>query len=299
MNVNASRDRTRIYDTALVVFGVAAIWAAWIGIHRANWLLAIIAFFALACMLYGVFIEAKFFVVRRYRESLVPEPKTWIRLIFLSDFHAGGSHPASWYERLALETQALDPDILILGGDFVVDKPDHIADLISLTNIRAHIGRYFVLGNHDLLDNPSAVRRALTQWGIVDLTNAHLAVTKEGRSLQLSGLDDHWHGRPDVPPIRGLREVPHVTIAHEPDAILDFTEGDTDLILSGHTHGGQIRLPLIGPLWKLPCTIGRRGDRGRRITNGVRHIISAGCSETDMRARFLCPSEIVLLEMGI
>lgn len=297
MNLDRTRSRAPWYNAILVIVVLGCLFVAWKTWHAAP-IVAWLGIGAVACMLYGTFIEPRWFAVRRYREPLVPHPRAWIKLIFLSDLHAGGSHDRSWYERLALEVQALEPDLLVLGGDFVVDEAKPVADLVPLAKLTATLGKYFVLGNHDYMEDPATVRRTIAGWGYTDATNTHFPVTKEERTLQLSMLDDPWRGVPDGSVQRPRRDVPHITISHEPDAILDIEEGDTDLMLAGHTHGGQIRLPFIGAM-VLPCIIGRKGDRGRRLMNGARLIVSAGCGETDMRARFLCRPEIVVVEVGV
>lgn len=250
-------------------------------------------------VIYGMFIEPRRLSVRRFREKLVEDPKAWIRVVLMSDFHAGVSRPKLWYDRLVIEAQALDPDVLLLGGDYVNEDATKIHDLKALSGITARLGRYFVLGNHDFLDDPATVRETLRAWGLVDLTNAHATLRKDGRELQLSALDDHWHGRPIMPPLRASRAIPHVTLAHEPDAVMDFEPGDTDLLLAGNTHGGQVRLPLIGPLTWIPAKLGRKVDRGRKLISGVPLIISSGCGESDFKARLFCPPEITVIELGI
>ena len=90
-----------------------------------------------------------------------------------------------------------------------------------------------------------------------------------------------------------------MTISHEPDAALDLKEGDTDLLLSGHTHGGQIRLPFIGSIVKIPSILGRKADEGKKVVNGVPVIVSEGVAETDIRSRLFCPPEIMVVDVGI
>lgn len=301
MNIRKSRDLAWAYGIltfVLAIFGASM--ATWLWRFGDVWRVGAIIFaLGVVLILYGVFIEPKRLRVRRYRESLVPNPSVWIRCVLLSDFHVGGGRKLAWYERIAIETQALDPDILILAGDYVVDVADPIDLLAPIADIAAHLGRYFVLGNHDFLDQPTLIRERLCSWGFVDLTNRSLSISKEGKTLQLTGQDDHWHGCPIVPPFRANPNLPHVTIAHEPDAALDFAEGDTDLLLAGHTHGGQIRLPLIGPLAGIPAFLGRAVDRGRRVVNGIPLIISQGLGEADLHARLGCTPEIVVVEIGI
>lgn len=198
--------------------------------------------------------------VTRHKEKLARHPGAWLRMIFLSDLRADGSRSKTRYERLAIETQALDPDVLFFVGGFVRDRAAAVQDLKPLARVTAHLGRYFILGDHDFFDNPPAIRQVLRGWGIADLTNSHVALRKEGHVLQLSGLDDHAYGRPLVPPLCASKEIPHVTVAHEADARKDFEEKDTDLLVTG---------------------------RGRRSEKNIRHLVTRG------------GDEIVVIEIGI
>ncbi len=300
MELRKSHDRSRWFDVFLAV--VAGIGAAtmWVGISRGGlWtILALAAAIGEAMLVVGIWIEPRRLVVTRIREPLVAEPKVWITVAFLSDLHAGGFRPRSWYERIAQEVAALHPDLLILGGDYVVDLAEPIHDLACLKNVTARLGKYFVLGNHDYMDRPQEIRRAIVSWGYEDLTNRSVMLHVDGRSLELHGIDDCWHGAPKHFR-RTSPSIPHLLVSHEPDTLLDLTEGDTDLVLIGHTHGGQIRLPYIGALWPIPTKLGRRVDRGKKIVNGIRCLLSNGLGETDGRLRWFCAPEILLVEVGV
>ncbi|MFH2232638.1 MAG: metallophosphoesterase [Patescibacteria group bacterium] len=301
MDCSKAQKIGRIYDyltAALALIALAIIYIDW----RADGQMSAIGYLfviGLVLIIYGVFFEPRRLSIRHYKEKLVKDPKSWIRIVFLSDFHAGGFRPKGWYERVAAEAQSLDPDVFILGGDYVEESASAIQEIKAISKVTAHLGKYFVLGNHDFLDRPQFIRETLSNWGLVDLTNAHVTIRKGERDVQLSALDDHWHGRPLIPPLRVSDEIPHITVAHEPDAILDFKTGDTDLILAGHTHGGQIRLPLIGSLAPIPAKLGRKVSRRRKFINGTPMIISQGCGETDFGARLFCPAQIVVVEIGI
>jgi predicted MPP superfamily phosphohydrolase len=301
MNLRKSCDIGRIFDALIITIVLVASVIAYFSFLVGGWknIFGILSVCGIALIVYGVFFETRRLKVTRYREKLVHHPGAWIRLVFLSDFHAGAFRPKSWYERIATEAQALDPDVLFLVGDFVDSTVDGLQDLKTLADVRAHLGRYFILGNHDYLDRPHEVRKELKRWGIADLTNSQVTLKKEGHVLQLSALDDHLYGVSSIPPLRASKELPHVTIVHGPDAIVDFSHGDTDLMVAGHTHGGQIRLPFVGPLAPLPSKLGRIADKGRKVLNGIPLIISQGLGESDVRARLFCPAEIVVVEFGI
>jgi predicted MPP superfamily phosphohydrolase len=248
-------------------------------------------------LVYGLFIEPRRLAVRRYREPLVTRPTTWIRIAFLSDFHAGAGIPREWWERVTIETNALAPDIVLLGGDYVVDHAESMKELEPLRDLKAPQGVFFVLGNHDHLDHPQEIRSWLVGAGFADLTNRSITIHREGHSLDVQGLDDHWYGAP----VRVIRSAPgtaHVLLAHEPDIMLDLEEGMTDLVFTGHAHGGQVRLPLIGAPW-IPARLGRWADGGRKVRRGVPVIFGRGLGQERGRPRIGARPEIVIVEVGI
>jgi hypothetical protein len=286
-----------LFLLAVAFFGAVVAWlsfragGAWV-------VLGVLALVGEALLIWGSFFEIRRVTVARYREKLRPDVKVWVKIAFLSDFHAGSFHGPEHYEKIVREVQALHPHLVLLGGDYVVDRAEPIVDLECLKKLEAPLGKFFVLGNHDFLDRPQDIREAITGWGYADLTNESLKVTLEGRSLEIGGIDDNWFGRP-----RRLKrlasDIPHVTLAHEPDLLLDLKEKETDLVLAGHTHSGQVRLPFVGPLVPVPAILGRAVDRGRKVVNGVPAIISNGLGESDGRLRLFSPPQIVLIEVGI
>ncbi len=300
MELRKSHDRSRGFDVFFVSIALIGIAATWVGTSQGGaWnMLTIVALLGEAALAWGVWIEPKRLVVRRVREALGSDPKSWITLAFISDLHAGGFKSRAWYERVATEVAALRPDLLILGGDYVVDRAEPISDLSPFGNVTARLGNFFVLGNHDYTDRPHEIRRAITSWGYENLTNRSVMIHADGRSLELQGIDDCWYGAPQkfrrTSPL-----VPHLLVSHEPDTVMDLKEGDTDLVLIGHTHGGQVRLPVIGSLLPIPAQLGRAVDCGRKIMNGIRCLVTTGIGESDIRMRLFNPPEILLVTIGI
>ncbi|MFZ2803703.1 MAG: metallophosphoesterase [Patescibacteria group bacterium] len=299
-DLRKSHEHPHVFDAFLILLGVVGLFTAWSSFRAGGFwdVLGILALVGEALLAYGVFIEPQHLSVVRYREPLVAQPTTWVSIAFLSDLHAGGFRTRAWFERVARETAALHPDLILLGGDFVADRVDPLDDLSPLTQLSAPLGKFFVLGNHDFFDRPQEVRAAIRSFGFTDLTNTSLAFERNGRAFELSGIDDVWYGNPKRQG-RSSPILPHVTLSHEPDILLDLAEKETDLVLSGHTHGGQVRLPFVGPLWPVPTLLGRNASQGRFVRNGITGIISNGLGETDGRLRLMTPPQIVLVEVGI
>lgn len=300
MNLQESQETPFAFDAFLVCVTIFGGIVAWLSFSAGLWwnLLGIAAMLGECLLIWGCFIEPKLIVITRYRESLVENPKTWVRLVFLSDLHAGGFKQAAWYAHMSQKVQSLSPDIVVMGGDLVVDLGAPITDLASIQTIRASLGKLYVMGNHDLVDDPQFIRTSLEKWGYVCVEDKTVRLEKDGCAFDLAGVSDPWFGNPAIIQ-RSSKQVPHVTISHEPDMLLDLAKGDTDLMISGHTHGGQVRFPLLGALWPIPAKLGRRVDQGRKVVNGIPCIISNGLGETDGRLRLFAPPQIVCIELGI
>lgn len=186
------------------------------------------------------------------------------RLVQLSDIHL---HP---YTQIDLVHEAvrlansLNPDLVVLTGDYVLQSAESIFELAPvLATLEARYGIFTILGNHDLWSDAEVVKAGLKQARLPLLENRGITLTINGSPLYLAGVDDGWGGSPDLPAaMAGWQDgTPAILLAHEPDLADDFA-ADTriSLQLSGHSHGGQVRLPGIRPLI-LPH-LGRKYDQG-------------------------------------
>ena len=197
----------------------------------------------------------------------LPDALDGLRILHLSDFHFTGRIQPAYFDevvRLANETPA---DLIALTGDFV-DKTACI-DWIPSTigKLSARHGVYFVLGNHDRkVVDVARLRRVLVDCGFVDLGGRWQSVEIAGRTIVLAGNEMPWLGPlPDLstcPGNEGDRWPLRILLAHTPDQWPWAVRNDFDLMLAGHTHGGQVCLPIVGPIF-CPSNIGRRNGVGR------------------------------------
>lgn len=186
-----------------------------------------------------------------------------VKIAQLSDFHFGPHIPAGYLEGAVERTVAEKPDLIALTGDFVDRGPEHVAAAARLfRGLKAPLGVFAVLGNHDFSvhtargarRHPELHRRvadALATEGVTVLRNRSVRVEHNGGGLLVAGVDDLWSGESD--PVAALggtcANTPRVVLAHNPQSADGFAALRADLILSGHTHGGQINLPRFGPLF--------------------------------------------------
>lgn len=250
-----------------------------------------------ALLAYAGLVEPQFFRVKTYHFDFLAKEMP-IRIAFLSDLHAGGFKSASYYDRVARRVAALKPDLIILGGDLVEDHASGLGQFASFQSLRAPLGKFFLLGNHDFLDDPVAIRRTLASWGYEDLTNVSREMEKDGGArFELMGVDDSWFGNPVFNAVRPKKKMPRVLVTHEPDLLLDLKKGDADLVILGHTHGGQVCLPLLGHVAPLPQKAPQWVDYGLKMWNDIPLVISRGLGEANARVRFYCRPEIMMVEL--
>lgn len=263
-------------------------------------------------LLYGSFIEPKRIVVNK-KSILLPLPS--LRIAVVSDMHIGPYKGEAFVKNIVTRVNALKPDVIFLVGDFIEHHRADLSPLRPLKHLQARNGIFAVMGNHDAgqflrirnnekfttVDRTAEISTLLEACGVTVLRNASKKITLEsGKSVSIAGIDDLWMDGSDLDRAIGdiPRDEPIILLSHNPDVILDPRSSRASLIVSGHTHGGQIRLPFIGPVSGLPDRLGRKFDQGIfSLDNGTTLAISHGIGETQARARLFCPPEILLLEI--
>jgi uncharacterized protein len=235
-----------------------------------------------------------------------PERLNGFTIALLSDFHYDpyfSLHPLRASIPLV---NALHPDLIVLTGDFVsvplvgdevkgASAAEPCASLLG--RMTAPHGLWAVLGNHDFNTDPERVTRALLAEGIRVLANQSVAVEREGSRFWLAGVNDVLSRTADL--TQTLRIVPAdeavVLLAHEPDFADEVTKFPVDLQLSGHSHGGQVRIPLLPPLY-LPA-MAKKYVMGSFRIGGLTLYTNAGLGTIGVPMRLNCPPEITLLTL--
>ncbi|HEC23916.1 MAG TPA: metallophosphoesterase [Chloroflexi bacterium] len=222
---------------------------------------------AFGVTVYGVRIEPEWLKLERVRVAIPGLPPAFenYRLALLTDLHVGpATHPTTISRaiRIALD---LAPDLILLAGDYVTGSLNAPALYGHLRQLDAPDGVWAIMGNHDHWVDPQGVRQVLADAEIPELRNASTAIRRGDQALWLAGVDDIWEEQHDLE--QALADVPSgaplILLAHEPDfADQVVLTGRVSLQLSGHSHGGQIRIPGIGA----PITpyLGRKYPYGLR-----------------------------------
>ena len=264
---------------------------------------------------YAGAIEPLGLVVTRYALT----PPAWpagrkLSVTVIADIHAGGPDMKLEHIRRVVDTaNTLRSDLVVLLGDFRAwyrFKTEPVADADwggELARLTAPLGTWAILGNHDWWHDPAGVRRTLAEARIPLLENNAVLLGAADQRFWLAGIGDqlaHWiapgrfRGIDDLPgALAQIRtDDPVLLLVHEPD-IFPKIPRSVALTLAGHTHGGQIRLPLVWPLF-VPSQYGARFAYGHIIEDDRHLIVSGGLGTSFIPARFGVPPEIVHITLG-
>lgn len=260
---------------------------------------------------YGVFIEPNWLRVETVPLKLprLASGFSGIRIVQISDIHMGGWMNLDRFQRVADLIIAQVPDILLITGDFLIGD-DHVEvsqqtvnDLgVGLSRLADSFPTFAVLGNHDYWTDAETVRRVLNSSGITDLTNTVFTLKRGDERLHLCGVDDVWEGDARLDDILAQLQDDSAAIllAHEPDFVdTSAATGRFDLQLSGHTHGGQVVLPVLGP--PILPYLGQKYASGLYKVGEMFQYTNRGIGMARLNLRINCPPEITLfvLESGV
>ena len=250
-------------------------------------------------------------------------PGLKLRVVLLADPHLVEPHmPVRRWQRIIETANALAPDIHLLLGDYVTAHrfrtakvPVHLAAQAAKA-LTSPLGTYAICGNHDWWDDwtaqklghgPTVAQKAFEDAGIPVMENKAVQLKKDGLPFWISGTGSmvairnpdfsEFESRADIPAAMAMitDDAPIIHMAHEPDLFPEIPDR-VSLTLSGHTHGGQVRL--FGKAFVVPSSYGNRFAYGHVVEDGRHLVISGGLGCSIMPIRFGMPPEIVVLELG-
>ena len=272
-------------------------------LKRLRIVLIAILLFGLGVAIWAFFIEPNRLLTRYQTLEIErwPTELSDLKIAVLSDIHAGGRFIDERKLRLIVErTNQLQPDLIVILGDYISGGRDHHAmdpEVFApiLKDFRAPLGVYSVLGNHDWWFNGERVRAALEANGLKVIDNDAVLIQTRGTSFWLVGLADLWTRTQRIP--QTLAKVPEgapvVALAHNPDVFPQLPQS-VSLLLAGHTHGGQVKLPLIGTVVHT-SDFGDHYEAGHVFENGHHLFVTTGIGTSIIPVRLGVPPEIVLL----
>ena len=261
---------------------------------------------ALLLAIWGFLIEPGLLLVRHASIETVKWPSALppLRIVAVADIHAGAPHvDTAKLDRIVAEINAQSPDVVLLLGDYVIQRvlfgtpmsPETIAS--HLGGLRANRGVFAVLGNHDWHDDGERVWRAFESVGIQVLENRAVPLPGSGDGIWLAGIADDSTRHPD--PAGTFRPIPVeaavVAFTHDP-AVFPDIPARAALTVAGHTHGGQVSIPFWGALF-IPGRSPLRYACGHVAENGNDLYVTSGIGTSALPVRFNAPPEIVVITL--
>jgi predicted MPP superfamily phosphohydrolase len=237
-----------------------------------------------------------------------------IKIVFISDLHVGEHKKSGWIQKVVSTIKKINPDLVLLGGDYVANDGTNARDeseyLMPLKGLVGNFPIYYIMGNHEYglysrgfrlnSDQSTNVKNRMEEIGIPLLRNDLACPEIKGRALCIFGNDDVYTENRDFTALEHwTTSTPLILVSHNPDAILYWPKElkKPDLELAGHTHGGQIYLPFIGPLGRVEVFLGAKYYRGLNYYNEVPIYTSIGLGESGGPIRFWSRPEITVLKI--
>ena len=260
-----------------------------------------------AAMLQSAMIEPHRFEITHQPIRIAKLPRAFhgFRIAQLSDIHHSPFLSELEIAEATRAVNALRPDLIALTGDYVSHSPDYIAGCArALGQLHAPHGVFAVLGNHDHWTDGEMTAAALTGAGIRVLCNEHARIELAGAYIRLAGIDDVLVKRDDLPTALAgtARDETRILLAHNPTIIREAARAGVDLVLSGHTHGGQINWRLLigreeRRLARWLRRPSRRFMRGHAVLGDTQIYVNRGLGTVVVPLRYGCPPEITILEL--
>ena len=236
---------------------------------------------------------------RSIRLPRLPTAFEGFRIALFSDLHLYPFTSIQVVRDAVSLANSFRPDLVILAGDFVWLYVEAAFDLVpALSQLNPAIGTFAVLGNHDHFKGPEIVAKALAEAGVQLLRNRGMTIQIGRDSIYLAGIDSVTAGRPS--PVAAFDNkrgnLTSIVTVHEPDFIRDLAPHfPVDLQLSGHSHGGQVRLPIVGALVLPPW--GEIYDMGLYRVGNAQLYTTRGIGTIGVNARFNCPPEVTAITL--
>lgn len=276
-------------------------WQRWLNFENYAFYLGLVrpVFLALGLYRRGIANTLSMVVERKtFTFDDLPEPFDGWTILYMSDLHLDGVEGLT--EAMMRRIEGIEVDLCVFGGDLRMDMYGTMAPALRelhklLEAVSSRHGVYGVLGNHDCIEMLPEFEAA----GIRMLVNDAVELKREGASLWLVGVDDpHYYRTHDLE--KAFRQVPEaafqIFIAHSPEVYREAATYKPQLYLCGHTHGGQICLPRLGPVFT-HSRAPRRLARGAWTHNGMLGYTSRGAGASGVPLRFNCPGEITLITL--
>jgi len=268
------------------------------------------------CAIDARFIERNMIVKNEFDFPINNLNKT-IKIAFISDLHVGKYKKSAWTQKIVNKINIIKPDLILIGGDLIVNEGGYENEtqyLEPLKQLVANYPIYYVFGNHEFGmsgdtvadikkqtgDRSGLLAKKMTEIGIPLLFNQLNCPKINDQPICIFGIDDIWDDNFNFKELKNWdKNIPLIFLAHNPDAILFYPKDEQlpNITLSGHTHGGQIRLPFIGPLGDAKIILPKQFYKGLNDWQGTKIYTSVGLGESGGPIRFWNPPEIAVINL--
>jgi len=283
--------------------------------HKKTFLsISIILLLATATLVWGSFVEPRILVINRQEIDLEKIEKP-IKIALVADIHLGPYKKADWVEKIIAKIKIEKPDIVFIAGDHIYNseyKAEEIDYLEPLKNLTKEIPTYAIQGNHEYgigdgssnYKNPiinahwsKEIKTKMESLGVHYMTNELEKLNINGQEFYLFGGDSILADKLKFDSLTDRDEnLATIAMIHNPIYLFTTDYPRINLTLSGHTHGGQIRLPIFGPIGRVDSLIPANFYEGlNQLQNGDKIFVTSGAGESGPRARLFNPPEIVIL----
>lgn len=244
----------------------------------------IINWFIILLLFWSIFIEPNLINVKNV--YIKDDQLVGMKIVYLSDLHYR-KHDELKLKRIIQKVNQNKPDLILFGGDFVNsfdnDKELNIKKIKSyISLLKSNYGIYAILGNHD---------ENINDLDIKILNNSNIYI--KNKNLYIIGVEDETIGSPNLDLAFNGTNIPRILLIHNPDLYPIINE-KVNLVLAGHNHGGQINIPIIGPLF-IPAKTGRKYLYGFYDDKYKKMFVTRGLGTSILPIRFNCPPEIVVV----
>jgi len=240
-------------------------------------------------------IQMKYYTIKVNKKSF-----NGFKIVFISDLHHSSIVSKKFIKNIVKKVNDMKPDLIILGGDYVSSEIKYIKPVFEiLKTLSANKGIYGVLGNHDMNVSKNKILMAMEKAGIQSLDNQSYWIENGDERIKLGGVADFIYGHPKIE--NTIFDVLHhdyvILVSHNPDYVDEVKNLKIDLMLSGHTHGGQVTIfGMYAPY--IPSTYKQRYRTGLKIVNRIQLIITNGVGVVGLPIRFFARPQIVVVKLN-
>ena len=260
-----------------------------------NIVISIILLLFIFLIIWSIFIEPNQIEIKYY--EIQDSQLKGTKIVFAGDFHFK-KHQQKRADKIISLINQQNADLVLSTGDYINSHKESAS--MSVSQIAENIGKirpkvYTSLGNHDFWAGNEKITKEFKKHNITVLSNSNAKIKIKDKIIYIAGVEDLQTGNPDVEKALENTQSPRILLTHSPDIFPDIRQKNINLILAGHLHGGQIRIPLIGAII-VPSKYGNKYSKGLIIDNHKKMIVTKGIGTSILPVRFNCKPDFIVID---